>query len=342
MAAAAGTGLIPPTANAALEAALDEKLESRRKASGGSFGELEPLAVRLGLIQNSAKKPRLQSPRIIVFAADHGLAVENVDGNHPRSTAATVLALLAGRLPLSVLARLHGLDLAVVDSGVAEPLSPQPCLLARKIAHGSRDSRAGAAMTTAQAHAAMRAGMEIGDLLGGSVVACAGIGQGAAQSAALLLSCLSGVPLRPLADSGPDMPEGLLEHRLRVLQEARNRHGHLEDPIEILAAVGGFEIAMMTGLMLVAASRRRLVIVDGMAACAAFKVAAAIAPAVADYCVLSRSNPQPGLDRALALSGQRALLNLGVDSIDGTGATLAWPLVRCAAALLGDASDGDE
>ncbi|HEX7418182.1 MAG TPA: nicotinate-nucleotide--dimethylbenzimidazole phosphoribosyltransferase, partial [Steroidobacteraceae bacterium] len=297
-----------------------------------------PLAVRLALIQNTLK-PRFQSPRIVVFAADHGLAVDDLGAGERHSTAATVLALLSERLPLAVFARLQGLELTVVDSGVAEAVIPHVRLLARKIAHGTRNSRAGAAMSTEQAHAAMRAGMEIGDSLGGSAVACAGIGIGSAQSAALLLSCMSRAPLREFIDSGPGMAEGLLEHLLRVLEGARGRHGHLEDPIELLAAVGGFEVAMMAGLMLAAASRRRLIIPDGMAACAALMIASAIAPAVPDYCVHARSNRLPGLDRALALFGAQALIEVGLDSIDGTGSTLAWPLVRCAAALLTDVAD---
>lgn len=336
MAATPGA-LIPPTVNPVLEGALQTKLK-RRSETIGFLGEFEPLAVRLGLIQNTLN-PRFQGPRIVVFAADHGLAVDNIGAGERYTTAATVLALLNERLPLAVFARLHGLELAVVDSGVAEPLTPHPRLLSRKIAHGTRNSRAGAAMSIEQAHAAIRAGMEIGESLGGSAVACAGIGIGSAQSAALVLSCMSGAPLREFIDSGPDMAQGLLEHLLRVLEGARGRHGHLEDPVELLAAVGGFEVAMMVGLMLAAAGRRCVIIPDGMAACAALMVASAIAPAIVDYCVHARSNRLPGLDRALELFGAHAVFEVGIDGIDGTGSTLAWPLVRSAAALLTDVTD---
>ncbi len=333
MAAAAGV-LIPPTDNPVLERVLRARLEQRR-ALCGSLGALEAIALRLGLIQN-AESPSFPSGRIIVFAADHGLAVDDIGGPAPRSTAATVAALLDESLPLAAFARLHGLELTVVDSGVAESLKPGPHLLARKIAHGTRNSRVGVAMSTEQAHAAIRAGMEIGHKLGGSAVACAGIGSGATESAALLLSCMSGAPLRELVDSRPSLAEALRAHRLRVLEDARNRHGHREDPVELLAAVGGFEAAMMAGLMLAAASRRRLIIVDGLAACAALLVASEIAPAVPDYCVYVRSNPLPAFVNALALFGNPAPLEFGFDALDGTGATLAWPVLRSAAALLAD------
>jgi len=110
--------LIAPTDNPALERLLRAGLEQRR-GSDGSFGALEPLALRLGLMQN-AESPSLASARIIVFAADHGLAVDDVAGRGPRSTATTVPALLDESLPLAALARLHGLELTVVDGGIAE------------------------------------------------------------------------------------------------------------------------------------------------------------------------------------------------------------------------------
>jgi len=110
----------------------------------------------------------------------------------------------------------------------------------------------------------------------------------------------------------------------------------------VLAAFGGFEIAMMTGAMLVAAGRRNLVIVDGIAACAALMVAARIAAPVTDYCVFCRSHSHPALDTAFNLFHTSALLELGMDSTDGTGAALAWPLLRAAAALLTELAEGED
>ena len=110
----------------------------------------------------------------------------------------------------------------------------------------------------------------------------------------------------------------------------------------MLAAFGGFEIAMMVGLMMVAAGKRHLIMVDGLAACAALVVGSHIAPTVVDYCVFCRSHDHRGLDRALALFQASAMLELGMDSTDGTGATLAWPLIRSAAALLTELAEGED
>ncbi len=332
--------LISPTSNPLLEQALRKKLERRAETTGG-LGELEALAVRLGLIQNTLK-PRFRDPQIVIFAADHGLAVEGLSVLGNQSTALLAHQLLTSQLPIGVFARLQGLELSVVDCGVSESIGPHARLLARKIAHGTRNARVASAMSLDQAHAAIRAGMEIADALDGNAVACAGIGVGSLESAALLLARLSGTNLSDLLIAGPDMEEAKLAHVMAVLQSAQARHKDVVDPVEVLAAFGGFEMAMMAGVMLVAGSKRQLIIVDGMPACAALMVAARIAPAVTDYCVFCRSHSHQGLDEALAMFHASALLELGMESTDGTGATLAWPLVRSAAALLTEVAEGEE
>jgi nicotinate-nucleotide--dimethylbenzimidazole phosphoribosyltransferase len=332
--------LISATSNPPLEQALRKKL-ARRAETTGKLGELESLAVRLGLIQNTLK-PRFRTPQIAIFAADHGLAVEGLGGAGTQSTALIAHQLLTSQLPVAVFARIQGLELSVVDCGVSESVNPHARLLARKIAHGTRNARVTSAMSLDQAHAAIRAGMEIADSLVGNVVVCAGIGVGSHESAALVLSRLSGANLSDLLIAGPDMEEASLSHLLSVLQSAQARHRDVIDPVEVLAAFGGFEMAMMVGVMLVAGSKRHLIIVDGMPACAALMVAARIAPAVTDYCVYCRSHGHEGLDQALALFHASALLELGMECTDGTGATLAWPLVRSAAALLTEVAEGEE
>ena len=332
--------LISPTSNESLETALRDKLKRRAEAAG-SLGELEPLAVRLGLIQNSLK-PRFRAPQIAVFAADHGLAVDGVGDAGTASTAKVVGSLMASKLPLSVFAHIQGLELSVVDCGVAESVAPHPRLLARKIAHGTRNARVTAAMSLANAHAAIRAGMEIADSLPGNAIACAGIGVGSHESAALVMSRLSDLKLRDMLISGGPMKQDDLAHLLVVLQGAQGRHKDAVDPVEVLAAFGGFEIAMMVGLMLVAGSKRHLLIVDGVPACAALMVASRIAPAITDYSVFTRSHSHQGLDHVLTALNASALLEIGMQSTDGTGATLAWPLVRSAAALLSEVAEGEE
>jgi nicotinate-nucleotide--dimethylbenzimidazole phosphoribosyltransferase len=332
--------LIAPTTNPLLEQALRDKLK-RRSETTGELGELEPLAIRLGLIQNTLK-PRFRAPQLALFAADHGLAVDGIAAPGRMSTAKLVQGLLTSQLPVSVFARIQGLELSVVDCGVAEAVAPHARLLARKIAHGTRNARVTAAMSLDQAHAAIRAGMEIGDALPGNVVACAGVGVGSNESAALVLSRLTGCNVRDLVNAGPSMKQDDLAHLQVVLYGAQGRHKDVIDPVEVLAAFGGFEIAVMVGAMLVAGSKRHLIVADGIPACAALMVASRIAPAVTDYCIYCRSHSHQGLDVAMSLFHTSALLELGLESVDGTGATLAWPLVRSAAALLTEVAEGED
>ena len=120
------------------------------------------------------------------------------------------------------------------------------------------------------------------------------------------------------------MSPDLLAHLMVIVQGAQGRHREVNDAVEVLAAFGGFEIGVMVGAMLVAASKRHLIMVDGMAACAALMIASRIATAVTDYCVFCRSHDHQGLDNALGLFRATALLELGMQSTDGTGAALAW------------------
>jgi nicotinate-nucleotide--dimethylbenzimidazole phosphoribosyltransferase len=332
--------LVSPTTHPALERALHDKLQLRNE-KGGSLGELEPLAIRLGLMQASLK-PKLHDPQMLIFAADHGLAVDGILDLHARSTIETVHMFLSRQLPLNVFARAQGINATVVDCGVADTLAPHERLMMRKIAHGTRNARVTQAMTQEQAHAAMRAGMEIGDQLRGNATILSAVGVGSHESAALVLSRLTNSPIRELVLSGPDMDSDALAHLLVVLQGAHGRHRDIHEPMEVLAAMGGFEVAVMAGVILMAASKRHLLMIDGVPACAALMVASRIAQPVTDYCLFCRSHGHEGLDKALGLFRATALLELGMESTDGTGATLAWPLVRSAAALLTEVADGEE
>ena len=332
--------LIAETANPLLEQALLDKLR-RRGDAGGTMGEMEPVAVRLGLLQNTLK-PRFRDPQLVIFAADHGLAVDGIHASHARQTDAQVRQILAHQLPVAVMARSVGLGMQVVDCGIARDIPAHERLIQRKIAHGTRNARVGNAMSLDQAHAAIRAGMEIGDTLRGNLVACAGLGVGSHESAALVLARLSKVAVRDFMLAGPQMNPDLLSHLMTVVQGAQWRHREVDDAVEVLAAFGGFETAVMVGVMLVAASKRHLIMVDGITACAALMVASRIADSVTDYCVFCRSSGHQGLDQALELFHASALLNLGLDTQDGTGACLSYPLVRSAAALLTEVADGED
>jgi nicotinate-nucleotide--dimethylbenzimidazole phosphoribosyltransferase len=319
-----------------LELGLQFRLRQRADR-GGSTGELEALALRLGLLQGNLK-PRFWAPQLLVFAADHGLAVEGIRPHQFRPTVQTVTELLRDQLPLAAFARAQGIGLGVVDCGVAEPLAGHPALHACKVAHGSRSARLGPAMSAAQVQTAIRNGMALADALPGNVLMCAGMGTGGLESAALVVSALTGIDVAELvATVGASRSTDAA--LLAVLHTALERHRGLVNPVDLLAALGGYDTATMLGAILVAARRRHLVVLDGLPAYAAFLVAVRLAPDVRGYGLCCHSHAHPGLLRARSVLDAAPLLELGLDSLDGTGATLAWPLLACAAALLSDVAE---
>ena len=330
------TPLIPPTAHPALEEALQFKLK-RRVHVAGHLGELVPLALRIGLLQG-VLRPRLRQPQLLLFVGDHGIAVD-LNPPHHHSTADQVQDVLENRVPLPLFAHQQGLSVSVVDCGLATLLPRGPGVLSRKIAHGTRNCRVTAAMSLDQVNSAIRAGMEIAQALPGNVLGCAGVGVGSRESAALVIARVTGRPLLDLVYAGPGMDRDELAHVMAVLQSALNRHGPIEDPVQALATFGGFEMAMMVGAMLKAAEQRHLILVDGLAACAALLIATHIAGPVIDYCLFCRSTDHHGLDTVLAGFDSTALLALGLETLDGTGIALSWPLVRAATSLLTEVVD---
>jgi nicotinate-nucleotide--dimethylbenzimidazole phosphoribosyltransferase len=325
---------ITPTADAALQARLQHKIDQKTKPLG-ALGQLEGLALQLGLVQRS-ETVVLSHPQMVVFAADHGVAAEGVSAFPQAVTVQMVANMLAGGAAINVFARQHGFALQVVDAGVAAELPAHPQLLQRKVAFGTRNLCIEPAMTLDQAHTALRAGMEIVSHVPGNAMAFGEMGIGNTSAAALLLARLAGVALTDATGRGTGLNDEQLSHKQRVLARALARNPAATDPLEALADLGGFEIAMMTGAMLQAASERRVVLVDGFIAGAAALVAHALAPAVKDYFVFCHRSAERGHDRLLAHLGAEPLLALDLRLGEGSGALLAWPLVQSAGAFLNE------
>ena len=329
--------LLPPidtTRDADLQARLQHKIDHKTKPLG-ALGQLEDLALQLGLIQRS-DNIRLAHPHMVVFAADHGIAAEGVSAFPQAVTVQMVGNMLAGGAAINVLARQHGFALRVVDAGVASDIADQPGLIQRKIAHGTQNICTGPAMQEAQCHAALQAGSDVVKALPGNVIAFGEMGIANTSAAALLLHRLAGVSLEDATGRGTGLSDPQLLHKQQVLTRAAAQHPQAVEPLQALAALGGFEIAMMTGAMLQAAAERRVVLVDGFIAGSAALVAHALAPQVKDYMVFCHRSAERGHHLLLAHLQARALLDLGLRLGEGTGALLAWPLLQSSACLMNE------
>ena len=329
--------LLPPidtTRDADLQARLQHKIDHKTKPLG-ALGQLEDLALQLGLIQRS-DNIRLAHPHMVVFAADHGIAAEGVSAFPQAVTVQMVGNMLAGGAAINVLARQHGFALRVVDAGVASDIADQPGLIQRKIAHGTQNICTGPAMQEAQCHAALQAGSDVVKALPGNVIAFGEMGIANTSAAALLLHRLAGVSLEDATGRGTGLSDPQLLHKQQVLTRAAAQHPQAVEPLQALAALGGFEIAMMTGAMLQAAAERRVVLVDGFIAGSAALVAHALAPQAKDYMVFCHRSAERGHHLLLAHLQARALLDLGLRLGEGTGALLAWPLLQSSACLMNE------
>lgn len=330
---------IDPTADAALASRLQHRIDHKTKPQG-ALGQLETLALQLGLIQRS-ETISFDAPQMVVFAADHGIASEGVSAFPQAVTVQMIGNMLAGGAAVNVFARQHGFALQVVDAGVAAALAEHPQLLQRKVAHGTHNACEGPAMSAAQAVQALHAGMAVVRDLPGNVVAFGEMGIANTSAAALLLARLAGLPLADVVGRGTGLDDAQLAHKQAALARALARHADVREPLAVLAALGGFEIAMMGGAMLQAASERRVILVDGFIAGAAALVACRLAPAARDYMVFCHRSAERGHHLLLAHLQATALLDLGMRLGEGTGALLAWPLLQSAARFMAEMASFD-
>jgi nicotinate-nucleotide--dimethylbenzimidazole phosphoribosyltransferase len=323
---------IEPIADAALHGRLQQRIDRKTKPPG-ALGRIESLALQLGLILRD-EAPVLRQPQLVVFAADHGLVARGVSAYPQDVTWQMVQNMLAGGAAISVFARQLGLALTLVDAGVAHHLAPQPGLLARKIAFGTRDASLEPAMSAHECKEAILAGREVVHDLPGNVLLLGEMGIGNTSSASLLLARLAGVPLEQAVGRGTGLDDAALAHKRGVLARCLARHRNAQSPLDALQALGGFEIAMLCGAMLQAAHERRVIVVDGFIVGAALLVARALAPAITDYCVFAHCGAEAGHRAMLEALRAEPLLSLGLRLGEGSGAALAWPLVDAAARML--------
>lgn len=326
----------------ALEPALRAALDGNAKPPG-SLGRIEDLAVQVGLIQNSLS-PRLNTCRLLLFAGDHGLTRSGVSSYPASVTEAMVLTLLAGKASASAFARAAGVDVRVIDAGVAADLAPHPLLIDAKIAPGTGDACVEPAMSADQAMLALRRGAAIARQSvaeGVDIVALGEMGIGNSASAALLLHRLGPLALDQAVGVGAGhSPESFLRKRAALDQAARRSAATA--PLEVLAQFGGFEIAMMAGAILGAAQTQAVVVIDGFIATSAALVAARLAPACLEHCVFAHRSAEAGHAAMLDALGAQPLLDLSMRLGEGTGAVLAIPLLRAAVALLSEVASLDD
>lgn len=305
----------------------------------GSLGRVEDLGARLAAIARACPPPVPQRPTVVIFAGDHGVIAQGVSPWPQQVTATMVGAFCAGKAAANVIADAVGAQVVVVDVGVATERPRHPRCRNARVRPGTDDLSQGTALTREDAARALLVGADlVGELQRGGVDLLIGgdMGIGNTTPAACLIAAFTSRPAREVTGRGTGIDDTTYEHKVGIVERALALHRpDPHDPLGVLAAVGGLEHAALCGLILGAAAAHVPLVLDGVIVNAAALAAAAFAPCARDYLIAGHRSVEPGASAALAALRLEPLLDLQLRLGEGTGALLAVPILRAAAALLG-------
>ncbi|MCB1920916.1 MAG: nicotinate-nucleotide--dimethylbenzimidazole phosphoribosyltransferase [Candidatus Competibacteraceae bacterium] len=309
----------------------------------GSLGRLEELGVTLASMQRT-QQPQVEQVWITVFAADHGVVAEGVSAFPQAVTAEMVRNFARGGAAISVLAREWGARLDVVNVGTAQPLEELPGVLDARVGPGTANFVHEPAMTVEQVHDALMAGHHAADraAINGAQLFIGGeMGIGNTTSAAAIACSLLGRPAAQLAGPGTGLDTVGVTRKALAIERALAKL-RSDKPLEALQRLGGFEIAALTGAYLRCGQLGLPVLVDGFIATVAVLVAVRLRPELARWLFYAHCSAEPGHRRLLEALDAKPLLDLEMRLGEGSGAAVALPILRAAAALHASMATFDE
>lgn len=313
-----------------------QALEGKLKPPG-SLGRLEDWAAQLAVLQQTLL-PRVERGRVLVFAADHGVAAEGVSAYPASVTAGLMRVSVLGTTGIGVLGRSLGVEVEVVDVGVDEDFDGLAGIVHAKVRRGSRNLAREGALSDDDLAAALAAGRQAVDRAVADGIAAIGLGEmgiGNTTAAAALLSALTGAPPEVTAGRGSGVTGAQLEHKRQVVARALAHHGAaLGDPRSALAAVGGLELAAIAGAAIAASEAGRAVVVDGFISTVAVLAAARLDPSIRPALFFAHRSAEPGHAVALGALEAAPLLDLALCLGEGTGAAIGLRLLTASADLL--------
>jgi nicotinate-nucleotide--dimethylbenzimidazole phosphoribosyltransferase len=331
---------IPPPDDGARRAAEARQRELLKPP--GSLGRLERLAVELAAMTGGDLRG-VERAAFLVFAADHGVAAEGVSAYPAEVTRQMVRAFLSGGAAIAVLARRAGFPLWVVDVGVCGDLDAalegvdRQQLVRARVRDGARNFAHEPALRPDEVDAALAVGatrVEAALVAGAGLIGLGEMGIGNTTAAAAVLAAATGCDPRAVTGPGTGIDGRGLESKVEVVRSALARHRpDPDDPLDVLAKVGGLEIAALTGAIVAAAAARTPVLLDGFIVTTAALLAEALAPGCRDYLIAAHRSREPGHGLALERLALSPLLDLDLRLGEGSGAALALPVVIAAAAL---------
>ncbi|OJV12364.1 MAG: nicotinate-nucleotide--dimethylbenzimidazole phosphoribosyltransferase [Dyadobacter sp. 50-39] len=317
---------------------IQAKIDFKTKPLG-ALGQLEKLAFRIASVQDTLS-PRLTNPHIIVFAASHGIASEGVSAYPSEVTPQMVLNFIGGGAAINVFTEQHGIKLLLVDAGVDHDFGKNEKLIDAKVNFGTKSFVRQSAMTDAECRQCLEKGAELVREVretGCNVIGFGEMGIGNTSSASSVMSKLLDIPVAECVGKGTGLDDAQLSRKIAVLTSALEHHQQTgNDPVSVLAAMGGFEIAMMCGAMLEAARLGMLVLVDGFIASVSYLAAFKMDASIRTHAVFCHQSNEKGHRLLLQSLEADALLKLDMRLGEGTGCALAYPLLQSAVAFLNE------
>jgi len=325
------------TIDKTLEKKIQDKIDLKTKPIG-ALGKLEELAKQIGVVQQSLS-PVLANPTVVIFAGDHGIALEGVTPYPQEVTFQMVMNFLNEGAAINVFSQTNNLDVKVVDAGVNHNFGDIDKLLHYKINKGTRSFLKDSAMTLKELEMCIDKGATIVNdiyLQGCNCIAFGEMGIGNTSSASLLMHYFTGINLPDCIGRGTGLDDDGLNKKISILQAAAEYHAQIVDWEKIMQTFSGFEIAMMTGAMLQAAEHNMMILLDGFIASTAYLAAFKLYPEIKNYVIACHQSDEKGHHLLLEYLNLSPLLNLGMRLGEGTGAAVAFPLVNAAVNFLNE------
>ena len=318
-----------------------EAHQARLAKPPGSLGRLEELSVQLAGITGKVHN-ELPRKQLLIFAADNGVVAEGVSSAPQSVTMQQTINLTRGKTGAAVLAKRFGCGLTVCDVGVNADIC-ESAVLNRKIAYGTQNICTGPAMTREQALQAILTGAAVAENVDADAVGIGEMGIGNTTTSSAVLAVLLGADVDKVTGRGGGITEESFRKKKAVIRTAIavNRPNR-NDVIDVLAKVGGFDLAAMCGAFLGAAASRRAAVIDGFISAVAALCAVRLCPSVRGYLIPSHASFEIGYRLAMEELALRPLFDLGMRLGEGSGCPLAFQMLDAACTVMNNMASFDE
>lgn len=330
---------VKPLDESAMAAARERQAQLAKPP--GSLGRLEDLSIQLAGITGKVHN-KIERKHLLVFAADNGVVAEGVSSAPQSVTLMQTINLTRHKTGASTLCKHFGCEITVCDVGVKAQIK-EPAVLNRKIAYGTQNIVHGPAMTREQAIQAILTGIELAQNTDADVVGIGEMGIGNTTTSSAVLSVLLGADVDAVTGRGGGITDDSFRKKKEVIKTAIEiNRPNKDDVIDVLAKVGGFDIAAMCGGFIGAALSRRPVVIDGFISAVAALCACKLSPNVRDYLIPSHASYEIGYRLAMDAMELQPLFLLGMRLGEGSGCPLAFEILDAACAIINDMATFDQ